>query len=602
MTSYKDAVHILMAPPPATPPPVILQEEETDDTRWRRRKAYFCGLAGRVQCSEKVFHVAGTKGKGSVCEVLRCSLVEAGGGRRVGTFTSPHMHTVRERIRVGEDIISKENLSRLTAVLQGGVSGEGRKENKLFPHPRTVIPVQIAVLRLVVRMARASFKAGTAESSSALADLSDYEFSRHPWMLFFDKLLAVALCYFAEQQVDWMVLEVGIGGRYDSTNFAAAPAACVVASISLDHQGLLGTTLPEIAWQKAGVAKRGRPLITHARQRPEVLKVIAAEVAAVGAELHVVDGSGGDDGERDGLPSYVVGENIALASAALRHVGLRLCGMERFYWPGRFEVFRVPVESGRSGGRKPAEAANVATAAPAGEWDQVAKTVVGGIFGESSTGASAAGAAAIMTVIVDGAHNEDSVEKVLETVRERFFSGEDRHGRRLLAVFGASADKNVGPMLARCCDAAWGLALVAASNQRAATSAQLLELLPRSVTASLAEGKVAAAGNPGVRRQVYVLRNIGGGVSGSDRGWECGGSGADGSSGCDADSADPEPAGESLSVGEGIDVWLRSGHAGADFMVVCGSLAVAAAAREHIGRRWPSLLGPHDWVHEADQL
>jgi folylpolyglutamate synthase/dihydropteroate synthase len=68
-------------------------------------------------------------------------------------------------------------------------------------------------------------------------------FEAKPWLLFFDKLLAVALQWFAEQSVDLLILEAGVGGRYDSTNFVPPPAVCIITSISLDHQALLGDTI-----------------------------------------------------------------------------------------------------------------------------------------------------------------------------------------------------------------------------------------------------------------------------------------------------------------------------------------------------------------------
>jgi dihydrofolate synthase/folylpolyglutamate synthase len=109
-----------------------------------------------------------------------------------------------------------------------------------------------------------------------------------PWVVFFDLLLAASLKYFDEQRVDYMVLESGIGGRYDSTNFIDAPAACVITSISLDHQQLLGDTVEEIAWQKAGIIKPHAHVFTPASQKPSVLQVFRDQCALMQATLHVV--------------------------------------------------------------------------------------------------------------------------------------------------------------------------------------------------------------------------------------------------------------------------------------------------------------------------
>ena len=119
----------------------------------------------------KVIHVAGTKGKGSTCEYIAAAMNAA--GKKVGVFTSPHMHTARERIRIGRNLISRDDLTRV-----------GRA------------------------------------SLSALSD--------KPWSVFFDIFLCAALFYFGENDVEYIILESGIGGRYDSTNFMETPAACII--------------------------------------------------------------------------------------------------------------------------------------------------------------------------------------------------------------------------------------------------------------------------------------------------------------------------------------------------------------------------------------
>lgn len=179
----------------------------------------------------KVVHVAGTKGKGSTVEYISKGLI--GNGRSVGVFTSPHMHTARERIRVGKSMISREDMVRY---------GE-----------------------------------------EALRCLNGFS-----WAVFFDLLLVAALKYFEDRKVEYMVLESGIGGRYDTTNFIGHPAACVITSISLDHQSLLGETVEEIAWQKAGIIKPNTHVFTPASQLPSVLKVFQEQCEIVKATLHVV--------------------------------------------------------------------------------------------------------------------------------------------------------------------------------------------------------------------------------------------------------------------------------------------------------------------------
>ena len=149
-------------------------------------------------------------------------------------FTSPHLHTARERIKIGQALISREDVIRL--------------------------------------------------GSEVLEEMKGFS-----WLVFFDLFLAIAIKYFGEHDLDFVVLETGIGGRYDSTNFVPAPAACVITSISLDHQALLGDTIEKIAWQKAGIIKSQCPVFTSTRQKPSVLKVFQDEAERLSSELHVVN-------------------------------------------------------------------------------------------------------------------------------------------------------------------------------------------------------------------------------------------------------------------------------------------------------------------------
>jgi hypothetical protein len=197
------------------------------------RKSIFNTLYSKYPFSKtcKVVHIAGTKGKGSTVEFISSSLISS--GAKVGVFTSPHIHTARERVKIGRNLISKEDMIRL-----------GTKALEVM--------------------------------------------SLHSWTMFFDCLLAVSLHYFGENDVDYMVLETGIGGRYDSTNFVSNPAACVITSISIDHQHLLGNTREEIAVQKAGIIKKNSHVFTPATQTPGVMEVLKARCIDMDAVLHVV--------------------------------------------------------------------------------------------------------------------------------------------------------------------------------------------------------------------------------------------------------------------------------------------------------------------------
>ncbi len=160
---------------------------------------------GDPQESLSCIHIAGTNGKGSTSAMLDSILRAA--GYRVGLFTSPYIRKFRERIRVDGELIGKDDLGRVT------------------DRVRTVAE-----------------KAGLAPTE-------------------FEVITAVAFTYYKERNVDLVVLEVGLGGRFDPTNVIKAPVLSVVTGIDFDHTALLGNTIQEIAAEKAGIIKEGRPCI-----------------------------------------------------------------------------------------------------------------------------------------------------------------------------------------------------------------------------------------------------------------------------------------------------------------------------------------------------
>jgi len=160
-------------------------------------------------------HIAGTKGKGSTAAMVESALRAA--GYRTGLYTSPHLHTFRERIRVGGELISREEVVALVEEIQP----------------------------LVARV---------------------------PGVTTFEAITAMAFAYFARQGVQMLVAEVGLGGRLDATN-VLLPEVAVITSLSLDHTYILGETLPEIAHEKAGIIKPKVPVVS-APQRAEAIHVI----------------------------------------------------------------------------------------------------------------------------------------------------------------------------------------------------------------------------------------------------------------------------------------------------------------------------------------
>ena len=177
---------------------------------------------GNPQSGIPFVHIAGTNGKGSTTAFL-CKILEQT-GKKIGMFTSPHLVDFEERIRINGIYISKEDVTRLG--------------NQLLA----------------------------------------MKFELPPTM--FDYCLAMAVLYFKEQQCDLMVMETGIGGRYDSTNALGVPEVAIITKIGFDHMGILGNTLEEIAAEKAGIMKPRCAVVTT-EQQPQVLDVFLKNFAEV---------------------------------------------------------------------------------------------------------------------------------------------------------------------------------------------------------------------------------------------------------------------------------------------------------------------------------
>jgi dihydrofolate synthase/folylpolyglutamate synthase len=233
-------------------------------------------------------HVVGTNGKGSTSAMIDHALRRW--GWRVGLYTSPHLHRVGERVRVA-------GVAESDDALQAAVD-------------------QVLVLEQT--------------TTSLPRPLS-----------FFEVLTLAAWLRFAERGVDVIVAEAGMGGRWDATRICDARVVAI-ASIDLDHQAFLGDTLAAIAGEKVAVARPGVPVFTVA-QAPEVLAVLRAETAAIGAPLGIVS-------PLPRAPIGLVGEhqrgNAALALAAAAAIEPRVLAedLDGVAWPGRFE--RIPVGEG----------------------------------------------------------------------------------------------------------------------------------------------------------------------------------------------------------------------------------------------------------------
>ncbi len=327
-------------------------------------------LLGNPQQSFPSVHVAGTKGKGSTSSFI-ASAVQAA-GYKVGLYTSPHLVEFQERITINGQWISKEDLVALTDELR----------------PLTEV----------------------------VKDTTTFELTT-----------ALAFLYFKQQKVDLAVLEVGLGGRLDATN-VVDPIVSVITPISYDHMAVLGNTLTEIAYEKGGIIKPGRPVVIapqHEEAMAQLVKLATERKAPyiqvenafsyhevshslVNQKIQVLRTDNPNAREPESLAREELNLNLPLlgrhqmdnavtALAALdeiKRAGFKLNrravkrGFSQVVWPARFELLC----------RKP-------------------------------------------PVVIDSAHNGDSMQRLDETLDEYF------PGKEFILIFGASADKEIDTML-----------------------------------------------------------------------------------------------------------------------------------------------------------
>jgi dihydrofolate synthase / folylpolyglutamate synthase len=237
---------------------------------------------------QRIIHVAGTNGKGSVCAMI--DSIGRAAGHRTGLFTSPHLVAYRERIRVNGEMIGQDEVA-------DGLAAIRERIRDWEPHPT-----------------------------------------------FFEITTVLALDHFKNSGCELIVLETGLGGRLDATN-ALTPIVSVITPIGFDHEKWLGNTLEAIAGEKAGIIKARVPVVS-AKQEPEAEKVIRARAAGCEAALTFVAGEDSTVIDRRyaiALAGAHQRENAALAIEALRAGGIAITpdaiarGLANVEWPARFQ-------------------------------------------------------------------------------------------------------------------------------------------------------------------------------------------------------------------------------------------------------------------------
>ncbi|WP_425616606.1 folylpolyglutamate synthase/dihydrofolate synthase family protein [Anatilimnocola sp. NA78] len=337
------------------------------------RMQQLLSLVGDPHLSLPVVHVAGTKGKGSTATMVARILQTA--GYRTGLYTSPHLEKLEERFVLDGQLCSDQEFVQLTADLQA------------------------ATYELEARD----------------------PLNRTP--TFFEITTTMGLLHFARSRADIVVLEVGLGGRLDSTN-VCRPLVSVITSISFDHMRQLGNTLAAIAREKAGIIKPGVPVVSSVcEEEPRgVIELIAAEQSA---NLFQRD--------REFTSTLVTDSATGATSLVYREPGDNE--------PATFELGPLPV--GMLGEHQALNAATAIAAVrqlPRGRYNVSNAAIESGLW-EAKCSARVEVLQQRPTVVVDVAHNIASIAALLETLKQRF-----RAERRIL-VFASSRDKDTVGML-----------------------------------------------------------------------------------------------------------------------------------------------------------
>ncbi len=330
-----------------------------------RRVQSLLARLGNPHLGRRTIHIAGSKGKGSVAAMI-VSILQAA-GYRSGLYTSPHLHNIRERIVVDGQPIGEEEFARLTEVLAPRVAAEN-------------------------------------------------EDGRFGQLTTFELLTALAFLHFQDRDIQWQVLEVGMGGRLDATNVVDEKAVCVIAPISLEHTTVLGDTVEKIAAEKAAILRPGTTVVMAPQPYPEAVAAIRARAA----ELAV--------------PLLEVSETYSMQRLSWDLTGQRF----RLAGPGCSWELWLPLLGAH-------QLENAATAVAA-----IDALGSGGVavseesIGEGLGRLSWPGRLEVLTdkplIVVDGAHNGDSARRLGQALRDHFSF------ERAILVMGVSGGKTVAAM------------------------------------------------------------------------------------------------------------------------------------------------------------
>jgi dihydrofolate synthase/folylpolyglutamate synthase len=311
-----------------------------------------CAAAGHPERAFRSVLVGGTNGKGSVCTMLAAILEEA--GLQVGLSPKPHLYDLRERFQVNGRMIEPEEFAAIVTDLAGWLEADPTLESPTW----------------------------------------------------FEAMTLIAFCFFARRRVDWAVVEVGLGGRFDATN-VLQPALAVITNVTLDHTDRLGDTVEAIAFEKAGILKPHSAAITGAWG--PALAVIERAAAERSVDL------------------WRLGEEIEVSGVVVDETGVRFDVQTPV---GPITNLHTPMLGAH-------QAANGALAAAAALRLRESIPIPESALRAGLARARIAGRLEVLrhhpTLLIDGAHNPDAARRLRETLEQLF----RRPGRRLTLVLGA---------------------------------------------------------------------------------------------------------------------------------------------------------------------
>jgi len=355
---------------------------------------YICKKLKNPQKSYKIIHVGGSNGKGSVCRFLQTILTLS--GYKTGVFTSPHLQRFSERFVIDGKEISKDDVVLIVKKIKPIIDEMIKQKNS---------------------------------------------------PTFFEIVTAIAFEYFKDQKVDFAIIEVGLGGRFDSTN-VVDPLVSVITNVSLEHQDRLGNKVEDIAFEKAGIIKESIPVITGASGKSiDVIKKVAKEKKS---QIKIVEKSswekiqGGPDWQeflvkgslkdyhlKSSMAGKIQGENIAITIATIENLQMNgvyitdesiLDGVEKTIYPGRMEIISFEP-----------------------------------------------------LILIDGAHNIEGINNLKSTLKEDFVY------EKLIIILGILKDKNIKEMLDIITPLADVIIFTKSKNKRACSPTKLKDMIEKEV-------------------------------------------------------------------------------------------------------------------------